>query len=340
MLYLVTGSNGAGKTLFTLKWAREMQIEWKEKKGIDRPVFYDGFDINPKTEEEFNWKPCDPTKWQELPDNSIIIVDEAQRIFPTRKIGAQVPDFENEIAISHRKRGFDFFIVTQHPSNISAFIRRLVGSGWHKHLKRIFGMNAVNCLTFNYAETSCEKPTAKTNAIEQSKLRFPKEVYNWYKSAELHTAKREIPKAFYLLILLLGVAIFCIYRFASMMGNERVEDVEQLAQSYTVSSDYKGVFGENTNKGRLSTEDYLESFKPRLNGFPHTASRYDEITKPITAPYPAACISMQNKGCQCYSQQGTRIMMDEATCENIVKEGFFIDWDKEPQRRNEREIIS
>ena len=30
-------------------------------------------------------------------------------------------------------------------------------------------------------------------------------------------------------------------------------------------------------------------------------------------------------------------MMDESICENIVKEGFFVDWDKELQRRNERE---
>lgn len=32
-------------------------------------------------------------------------------------------------------------------------------------------------------------------------------------------------------------------------------------------------------------------------------------------------------------------MMDESTCENIVKEGYFIDWEKQPQRNNEREMM-
>jgi len=337
MIYLTTGSNGAGKTLFTLRWVRDLQLEW-QKKGVDRPVFYDGFDINPKTGEEFNWQSCDPKKWQELPDNSIVIVDEAQRIFPTRKIGAEVPDFENAIAIEHRKRGFDFFIITQHPSNLSSFLRKLIGSGWHKHLKRIFGLNAVNCLTFNYAETSCEKPSAKTNAIQEKKLRFPKEVYTWYKSAELHTAKREIPKVVYWLILALGITAFAGYRFITMMGGDKISQLEQTAQQAS-NAFYESGSSSSHREKKLTFEEYTDSFKPRINGFPHTASRYDEVTKPVTAPYPAGCIQTQSTGCTCFSQQGTRIAMDNGTCENIIKEGYFIDWEKNPSKE-ERDITN
>jgi len=340
MLYLVTGSNGAGKTLFTLRWARDLQLKF-QKEGIDRTVYYDGFDIDPRIEEEFGWKPCDPMKWMDLPDNSIVIVDEAQRIFPVRSAGSDTPEHEDQIAVSHRKRGFDFFIVSQHPSNISAFLRRLVGSGWHKHLKRMFGMEKVNCLTFNYAETSCEKPSAKQNAYQQEKLKFPKEVYSWYKSAELHTAKGGLPKLYYLVIIGAVVAVLLVvfvYYFM-MSRTPEPEKKPEAAPSFAVSERFKPAYNENREKDSLSTEDYIKAHIPRIKGFPHSAPRYDEVTKPVTAPYPAACIKFEGKGCRCFSQQGTRIMMDEPTCENIVKEGYFVDWDTKPQRNNEREMI-
>ena len=268
MLYLVTGANGTGKTLFTLLWVREMQLQWKKKHKIDRPVFYDGFDINPKIEEKFGWQPCDPTKWMDLPDNSIVMVDECQRIFPTRSIGSKNPDFEEELAISHRKRGFDFFLVTQHPSNISAFVRKLIGSGWHRHIKRLFGMNRVNIVEYNYAETSCEKPAGKQGAYRQFRKKFPKQVYSWYKSAELHTGKVNVPPVIYLTIGALIVAVMAVWYFYDFMMNRGKDRQPDDAASQAVMM---AVNGPGRATPKEIQEDYYKQYQPRIQGLPHTA---------------------------------------------------------------------
>ena len=336
MLYLTTGSNGTGKTLLTLKWVREMQLFWKKKHKIDRPVYYDGFEIVPEIADKFGWKPCDPTKWAELPDNSIIMVDECQRIYPTRTQGASVPNHEQLIATEHRKRGFDFFLVCQHPNQINTFIRHLIGSGWHRHLKRIFGMNRVNCLEYNYAETSCEKPSGKAGAYKTMKLKFPKEVFKWYKSAVLHTSKVNIPPAVYYTIGAVIVAILAVLQFYNQMTrNQNKEAAAQTTEMMPVAQTGEIRPGRlETQQNTLTKEEYIQTYVPRVGDYLHTASRYDEITKPVTAAYPAACIHfVERDDCSCYTQQGTPYQLDKDACINIAKNGYFIDWEPDANVR-------
>lgn len=337
MIYLTTGANGTGKTLFTLKDARNLQLE-AQKKGVQRNVYYHGFDMNLDVAGEFGWQTFEPKKWMELPDNSILIVDECQTVFPTRGPAQPVPDYEQEIAVSHRKRGFDFFLCTQHPSNISTFIRKLIGSpGYHRHLKRIFGMEAVNALSYNYAETSCEKPSAKSNS-QAKKMRFPKDVYNWYKSAEMHTGKRQIPKVIYVLVLLVIFIFAMLYFFASWMltGSQEPETVTQVqAMVNNVAQPVKPIVPGAEKKDDV--QDYINSYVPRIAGVPHSAPRYDEITKPTTAPYAAACVYATDRDiCKCYSQQGTPLTIDKKQCRYIAENGYFLDFEPDSRKRDDR----
>src|SRR3989344_1834878 len=132
MLYLISGANGAGKTLNTLKWVRERQL--KE----NRP--------------------------------------EAHNDLPNRPAGSTVPDAVKMLA-EHRRRGFDFYMVTQHPQNIDSFVRRLIGPpGWHRHLKRSFGVDMVSVLEWSAVNPNCEKDgSGKTGTVTMQA--FPKEVY-------------------------------------------------------------------------------------------------------------------------------------------------------------------
>jgi zona occludens toxin len=75
----------------------------------------------------------------------------------------------------------------------------------------------------------------------------------------------------------------------------------------------------------MTVAEYLSHRKPRLPDFPHTAPAYDDVTKPAVAPYPAACVSMGER-CDCYSQQGTYLRASKDVCLQIVKHGFFVDW--------------
>ena len=37
---------------------------------------------------------------------------------------------------------------------------------------------------------------------------------------------------------------------------------------------------------------------------------------------------MKSQGCTCYSQQGTKLVVPAEICTQIVKNGYFVDWEK------------
>ena len=55
----------------------------------------------------------------------------------------------------------------------------------------------------------------------------------------------------------------------------------------------------------LLVAEWLVQQEPRVHGLAFRAPAYDEVTKPVVAPYPATCICSSTQ-CRCYSQQGTR----------------------------------
>lgn len=323
MIYLTTGANGAGKTLNVLKFVREKQL--KEL----RPVYYSGVEMKPEIADQFGWKKCDLKHWQDLPDGSIVIADECQKDFPARAASAAVPPHVQNLD-EHRKRGFDFFMITQHPQNIDQFVRRLIGSpGWHRHIKRAFGANMVSVLEWNAVETSCEKPGAGKTA-QVSMVPFPKEVYGWYNSAVLHTAKATIPRAVYVLgasVLLIPLLFFLAYRSFSATVKAPAAAASAPAGQFVPVSNFGGAgMGFKPGDRRMSDREYLESTVPRVQGLPHTAARYDELTQPTTAPYPAACVKSKSR-CTCFTQQATPLSVPAALCAEIVAHGYFVDFD-------------
>lgn len=315
MIYLTTGANGAGKTLNTLKTVREKQV----KEG--RSVYFNGFSIKPEKAAEFGWKEFDPKKWQDLPDGAILICDECQNEFPVRPSSQAVPEYVRGLS-EHRRRGFDFYMITQHPQNLDMFVRRLIGSpGWHRHLKRAFGADMVSVLEWSAVNGNCEKNGAG-NSARVSMVPYPKEVYEWYNSATLHTAKKSIPKQVYMLgALILVVPVLFYFGYKSLTGKVIAPPAS------TLTGPVAGATGAGVKlvAGPMSPADYLASYIPRLEGFPQTAPRYDELTKPVSAPYPAGCVQTPTR-CQCYSQQGTKLDTKEGVCSQIVKSGYFVDW--------------
>ena len=315
MLYLISGANGAGKTLNTLKWVRERQL--KE----NRPVCHNGrFDPVPGGELD-NWKKIDFKDWQGEPDGTIFLIDEAHNDLPNRPAGSTVPDAVKMLA-EHRKRGFDFYLVTQHPQNIDSFVRRLIGPpGWHRHLKRSFGVDMVSVLEWSAVNPNCEKDgSGKTGTVTMQA--FPKEVYSWYRSASLHTGKKRIPKQVWVLLLCL-IAIPLLIWAAS--GKLLSKSEAKAAAKPATEAQAQAAPVPVQAVAKLTLEQYLDERTPRLKDFPHTAPAYDEVTKPTVAPYPAACVHM-GKTCKCYTQQATLLQVSGAVCVQIVQQGFFMDW--------------
>src|SRR5262249_50614188 len=122
MLYLRTGGNGSFKTALTLKDVRALQLE------SGRPVCFntdkDGnprFKARPIITDEFGWKPIKFEDWQDQQDGTIFIIDECHYDLPLRAPSSAVPPHIAKLS-EHRARGFDFFLLTQHPSNIDKFV--------------------------------------------------------------------------------------------------------------------------------------------------------------------------------------------------------------------------
>jgi len=321
MIYLRTGSNGSCKTLFTLADVRAMQL--KE----NRRVCVNGrFKIKPEKLAEFDWKVIDFKEWQAEPDGTIFLIDECHNDMPVRSNGSTVPEPIRMLA-EHRSRGFDFFLLTQHPANIDAFVRKIIGApGWHQHLKRQFGGTSLtNVLQWDAVRMDCEKDGSGKSAQVTTRAQ-PKEVFHWYDSATIHTAKTRIPKQLYVL-----VACLVIVPALGWFGFKTLQKV--AGQTPTPVASAPGVSGaapaprtvQGDRPAPMSTAEMLASYTPRIPGLPQTAPRYDEVTKPTTAPYPAACVHM-GKRCDCFTQQGTRMDTPFDLCKQIVSRGFFQDW--------------
>lgn len=319
MLYLRTGGNGACKTLFTLADVRAMQV--KES----RPVVTNGrFTMKPEKMAEFGWKVIDFKDWQAEPDGTIFFIDECHNDMPLRANGSSVPIYISALA-EHRKRGFDFFFLTQHPMNIDGFVRKLIQApGYHQHFKRrLGGSNITSVLQWDAVNSQCEKDgSGKTAQI--TTRGHPVEVYHWYESASLHTAKVRVPKQIYTIAAVaLLVPLMGYFAYQKLVGSKVTPVAQSSVTATPIPPGARAAHPGAT--GPVSTTELLASYAPRIPGLPQTAPRYDEVTKPTTAPYPAACVSMGNR-CDCFTQQGTKLQTPADLCKQIVAGGFFMDW--------------
>jgi len=126
MINLVTGLPGSGKTLWTLGTVNDLAI-----KG-NRQVYYHGI-----PDLILPWQLMDsPEDWINLPPKSIIVIDECQSTFRPRAASVKPPPHVAEFE-THRHKGLDFFLLTQHPMLLDGNIRRLAGK--HFHVIRFYG---------------------------------------------------------------------------------------------------------------------------------------------------------------------------------------------------------
>lgn len=310
MIYLTTGANGAGKTLLTLKEVHDKAV--KES----RPVFHNGrFEIvegGPLSA----WQRVDTKDWQTVPDGAIFVIDECQHDFPVRSGKEPAAEYILMMA-EHRRRGFDFYLITQHPLNIDAFVRRLIGSpGWHRHLKRASGAPLVSVLEWPSVNDQPQKMGSGASG-SVTMVPYPREVYNWYVSTQLDTAKLRIPFQVKLLaVLAIIIPLAAWYGWSSF---------NRALPKPPPSVVAPGQAGAAPVAKALTPAEYTQSFQPRVPGLSYTATRYDDVTKPVVAPYPAACIAMGSR-CECYTQQATKLPVPDSLCREIVKGGFFLDW--------------
>lgn len=346
MITLITGVPGSGKTLSVVSdLAKKVKKEWSGRKifthGIPELVIPtekipEGHTIN------------DMNVWLQYPENngSVVIIDEAQNIFPPRSSGSKTPELVEWLHV-HRHSGVDIILITQMPGRIDKQVRDLVGAHYHIH-KTPLGVRMR--YFWDYCENS---PKSGMKNARPEVYKFDKKAFGLYKSAEIHT-KVKTPKSRVLWVIPVALVVFGFtaymgYSLLSGFGSSEKADSENSSVSSVVnvpSDDLKksvkdksvvagheigGQIAPNQNKNM--TEEML---KPKIEGMVESKPLYDSIRQVKQLEYPVACISGGKSGCSCYSSQGTVIKeIDKKTCNDYAKNGMPFN----PYKENDRDVV-
>lgn len=322
MITLITGVPGAGKTLYCVS-----QILLPESK-TDRPIYVDGIpDLLPRHEvapDVLDW----PT-W--APQGAHIFIDEVQRVWRPESAG-KLPHPSIAELETHRHRGLDFTIMTQHPSLVHANVRRLVGK--HIHVRR----TALGVKVYEYSECQAQPDTAWRNAMTKFSWKHPKDAFGLYKSASLHVkVKYRLPPAVKVLaVCVLGIGFLgykMFDKFYTTLNPEQaavaMEELTPGGQSSSaaahVVSGVAGVLPVTAGKPQPVEEvDPREAFVPRVYGEPWTAPAYDGMRVVRNMPRVVACVASETK-CACYTEQMTVIQMTDSQCRERLDGGGVYD---------------
>jgi zona occludens toxin len=332
-LTLVTGNTGSGKTALVVKMIKETK---------DRPIFVMGIpDLKidhfkcPPVEQwtEQRPDPDDPKlllPYFTFPENAIVVIDEAQRIYRPRPAGSKVPDFVAAFE-TRRHTGVDFVLLTQHPTFVDSHCRKLVKRHIHIY-ETVMGRYRLEWTGLGDPENAASRDLAA-----RERYKPPKEVFGLYKSAELHTKEvKKRPWLIYAFVpLVFGVlgGIWYVYQRIDARTHEKPVAARQQVPSGGANQPVQGQ-DRNAPKKPLTGQEYVAQYKPRIDGLMHTAPAYDDVTKPVEVPEPVGCMDSKKTGCRCYTQQGTLYETTESICRQIMSKGLFMAW-----KRTEKPVV-
>lgn len=313
MLIIVTGLPGAGKTLYALA---KLLPQYRGRK-----VFVEGI---PSIDHEYfgTQELKDPDKWYDVPEASVVLMDEAQRVFPVRHAGSKVPRKCSEFE-THRHKGLDIVLLTQDATLLDVHLRKLCGK--HIHVHRLFGSETSNIYEYGEFQKLPADTNSRKMALHTASFKFPKEIFDHYKSADAHTVKRKLPKKLFILPLclvgIIAAAWFAVHAIGNLTGNADVfaDDLKSEISSSSPSPYRSG--------GPRSGLDVAASFLPAVDGLPWTAPAYAGVMQVRTFPKPHCIIVIRSEGddqCLCYTQQVTKMQgVPRDVCLDIASNGWF-----------------
>ncbi|QLF94097.1 zonular occludens toxin [Pseudomonas sp. ABC1] len=346
MLYIRTGLQGHGKTLNTIK-----EVD-QAAKTQDRPVYFHNVtDLDP-AKLQASWYPFDdPLLWYELPDNCMVVIDEAQGWFGLRDPRQPVPLHISRFEVM-RKQGHEVHLITQDPRFIDVHARRLCNK--HIHYWRLFGSAKLARYESERCVNEVEK-LAHNKDVDKKVISLDKRYFGVYTSAKAgHHFKFNPSKKLILAICAVPVVGYLVYDVYALINKPAAEaqaatstpaassgsvvsDAVEAATSAFPSSALK----KKGDKGDvLSTDDYLALRVPRIPLVPSSAPIFDEVAKPVAYPRltcisrtgaaqggrdPSASMRLNGRplSCSCYSQQGTRYETTLRFCLDTARNGVF-----------------
>jgi hypothetical protein len=305
VIYLISGQPGHGKTLRAV----QMALEYKAQ---GRAVYAHG--IRGLDYAAAGFFPLDdPKKWEDLPDGSVIVLDECYGVFPRRAPGAKVPGYVDAMA-RHRHRGFDFILICQQArQQIDLFLLGLVDR--HYHVRRKMGMKGALILEWDEFSENTK------NSDIKKPWKYPRDLMqrNLYESTTQDTTRVRVPWYIWALPLTLLLLWFLVHRISAWFHPE--SKLKPIATTPPVGSVPASSLPMISGKGRSRPDDIAAWLKPRIPGQPWTAPAYDD--RPIASEPELYCMAIDDGRCGCITEQGTKYELDVKLCRSIARNGTY-----------------
>lgn len=320
MILLLTGTPGAGKTAYGLVRA----IKFKEE---GRQVYAHG--VKDLDYEKIGFHRLeDPKKWEDLPDGSVVVIDESYSTFPNRNAASAVPPHVEAMA-RHRHRGFDFILIAQQGLQLDPFLRGLYEE--HIHLRKQFGRKTLLKRWNGYQNN------VKAKSEDSETWIRPKFVFEYYTSTVLDTSKLRVPMwARYLIglvVILLAVFWYIKSGFDARMEEARAQTDAARSSSQFASGDVRSDSvraASDAIEPRWETAaEYARDHLPRFATMPWTSPVFDQrgtVTDPqlycmASGPGLNGSGDWTDGGCHCTTEQGTRYDIGEGECRRVARVG-------------------
>lgn len=308
---LITAVPGSGKTLRAVWYMKQAQQD-------GQTVF--ACNVNGLTLDGVIDFP-DPTKWEELPAGSVLVVDECQRFF---RADRGVPSYIAAME-TIRHMGIRLILLTQHPALIHSNIRALVG--FHEHLVRQNGKESATVYTRSRVIDNVRSDKALA-AEDHHTWAFPKDCYELYKSAEVHTFKRTIPYKYKRALALLAFAAVLLGFVVWKVRSAVYVDDSKPAATASASLGAEGGGKRASERVVIATAaHYAQQVQPLIDDAPFTAPGF--VNRPFVSEPELFCMSSGHMAgnrwvvetCSCVTEQGTRYQLEQSKCADVARFG-------------------
>lgn len=315
MITLLTAVPGAGKTAFAVN----MLLEDKTLEG--RPIYTNITGLKlPHFPIDAEWL----QNWHtNAPPNAFILFDECQDVFPPRHISRPPPEFVNLLSKHRKDYSVDFFLITQSPTLIDHAVKALVGRYLYIRQDGIITMLHESRKVVDFED----KTNRETHPGKPYKL--PKQVFDLYTSAEVHTKKprRRLPLALYVfafaMVLAVGLGVY-VYK-------NRISPALAPDPAEAMSERGGGLPPPAAHALRVSApvpDSIIVATTPKDPHNPLSAPLYAPLAPPVVPPEVVGCIASKN-ACKCYTQQNTPIWLPDEQCRQRSAGAYF-----DPYRRS------
>jgi len=282
---------------------------------------------------------CD---WRTTPQGSYFVIDEAQLIPIFSDETTKADPIVKELTI-HRHKGYDFLFITQEPSFVHKYIRKL--ASLHIHLVNIFGWEQSMKMEWSVVQDSPNAIKSIARAENISRWKFPKHVYNLYKSSTMHTRKKRMPKKLVifvaLAIIFFLIAIFLLFNggtksplISAITGSPITTEETKKNESKPTQTDKSNplqlpvssptdttqVQNKNESAASAPVVDYVASSEPSYDVSDPFGFKPNVTPNVVNSRTFSGCFCTKNS-CSAYDQQGTKIDgIDKKVCKDLIQD--------------------